>query len=424
MTEGRWLACADKRWRDDVMLVARSIEPSGTCEFADDAETFRKEARTDGRSFLGALVGGEDSGVTDVNLAAAIVADGGVERVVLARRGASGSLRSRALRAGIDLVVDPGEVVAAAGRGKEGADGGLSPFAPAPAVVPEEAMAPDPEEGERHHAPILTFCSGRGGVGKTTLVATAAAVAASWGMNVGVLDLDLSCGNLFSSFGLARGCDLARLGASGPVSPDDIGAVGVAACEGVTLWGPCDLPEMAETAMPAVAELVRGVARIADVVFVDTSTTFTDAVAQAAQESDRLILVSDGSRGSSAALARMGGLAVRLGVARTRIARVENRVNPRAKLDLSTGRAEVGLEAARVLRASEGGDELSDYLASGEVDELVRVGSAFTDSVGTLVAQLLSELGRLPERPETERALARATPHRRFGLFKAKKGVV
>jgi len=32
-----------------------------------------------------------------------------------------------------------------------------------------------------------------------------------------------------------------------------------------------------------VAELVRGVARIADVVFVDTSTTFTDAVAQAAQ---------------------------------------------------------------------------------------------------------------------------------------------
>lgn len=423
MTESRWLACADKRWRDDVMLVARSIEPSSTCEFADDAETFREEARADGRSFLGALVGGEDSGVTDVNLAAAIVADGGVARVVLARRGASGSLRSRALRAGIDLVVDPGEVIAAVTRGKEGADGGLSLFAPAPAAI-EEGTTLGPGEGEQRRAPILTFCSGRGGVGKTTLAATAAAVAASWGMNVGVLDLDLSCGNLFSSFGLARGCDLARLGATGSVSPDDIGAIGVAACEGVTLWGPCDLPEMAETAMSVAAELVRVVARITDVVLVDTSTTFTDAVAQAAQESDRLILVSDGSRGSSAALARMGGLAVRLGVARTRIARVENRVNPRAKLDLSAGRAEVGLEAARVLRASEGGDELSDYLASGEVDELVRVGSEFTDSVGTLVAQLLSELGKLPECPEAERALARATTHRRFGLFKAKRGVV
>lgn len=423
MTEGRWLACADERWRDDVTLVARSIEPSSTCEFADDAEAFREEARAGGRSFLGALVGGRDSGVTDVNLAAAIVADGGVARVVLVRRDASGSLRSRALRAGVDLVVDPGEVAAVVTRGEEGADGGPPPFASAPAV-PEGGAASGPRGDGRHRAPILTFCSGRGGVGKTTLVATAAAVAASWGMSVGVLDLDLSCGNLFSSFGLARGCDLARLGATGLASLNDIGAIGVTACEGVTLWGPCDLPEMAETAMPLTTELVRAVARIADVVLVDTSTTFTDAVAQAAQKSDRLILVSDGSRGSSAALARMGGLAVRLGVARTRIARVENRVNPRARLDLSVGRAEVGLEAARVLRASEGGDELSDYLASGEVDELVRVGSEFTDSVGTLVAQLLSELGRLPERPEAERALARATARRRFGLFKAKRGAV
>jgi len=423
MTEGRWLACADERWRDDVTLVARSIEPSSTCEFVDDAKTFREEARSGGGSFLGAIVGREDSGVTDVNLAAALVADGGVARVVLARRGASGSLRSRALRAGVDLVVDPGEVITAVTRGKEGADGGLSLCAPAPVLL-EEGTVRSPGGDGQCHAPILTFCSGRGGVGKTTLVATAAAVAASWGMSVGVLDLDLSCGNLFSTFGLARGCDLARLVATGLASPDDIGAIGVSACEGVTLWGPCDLPEMAETAMPLTTELVRAVARVADVVFVDTSTTFTDAVAQAAQESDRLILVSDGSRGSSSALARMGGLAVRLGVARTRIARVENRVNPRAKLDLSAGRAEVGLEAARVLRASEGGDELSDYLASGEVDELVKVGSEFTDSVGTLVAQLLSELGRLPERPEAERALARATMHHRFGLFKARREVV
>lgn len=422
MSMSRWLACADERWRDDVETVARSMEPASRCTFVDEADSFREKARIEGASYLGAIVGRRDEGVTDVNLAAAVVEDGGTPRVVLVRRGASGSLRSRALRAGIDLVVDPeGLQVVDSGERKD-RDGGPSTSSPESTTLRANVTHSPDDDASR--APIITFCSGRGGVGKTTLVSAAAAVAAGWGMSVGVVDLDLSCGNLFSSFGLARGCDLARLAAAGLESADDIASIGVRACEGVTLWGPCDLPEMAELAMPLAAQLVRCVAGIVDLVLVDTSTTFTDAVAQAAQLSDRLALVSDGGRGSSAALARMGGLSVRLGVERTRIVRIENRVNPRAKLDLSSNRAEVGLEAARIFRASEGGDEVSDYLASGEVTELVEIGSDFTDSVGTLLAQILSELGRLPECQEVERALARGMQRRRVGLFRSKREVV
>ena len=422
MSMERWLACADERWRDDVEMAARSMEPASRCTFVDEADSFREKARTEGSSYLGAIVGRRDAGVTDVNLAAAVVEDGGTPRVALVRRGASGSLRSRALRAGIDLVVDP-EVLQGVDSGeRKDMDGGPSTSSPESTTL-RESVTHSPDD-DASGAPILTFCSGRGGVGKTTLVSAAAVVAAGWGMRVGVVDLDLSCGNLFSSFGLARGCDLARLASTGLEVVDDMASVGVRACEGVTLWGPCDLPEMAEVAMPLAAKIVRCVAGIVDLVLVDTSTTFTDAVAQAAQLSDRLALVSDGGRGSSAALARMGGLSVRLGVERTRIVRIENRVNPRAKLDLSSNRAEVGLEAARIFRASEGGEEVSDYLASGEVTELVEIGSDFTDSVGTLLAQILSELGRLPECQEAERALARGMQRRRIGLFRSKREVV
>ena len=137
---------------------------------------------------------------------------------------------------------------------------------------------------------------------------------------------------------------------------------------------------------------------------VDTSATFTDAVAQAAQAADRLLLVSDGRPGSLSALARSSGLAVRLGVARTRIARVENRASPRARASLTAGRAEVGLEAARVYRVLEGGAEVAELLAAGQATELVGSGIAFAESVATVLAQLLAELGRLPSCNEAERA--------------------
>ena len=169
--------------------------------------------------------------------------------------------------------------------------------------------------------------------------------------------------------------------------------------------------------------LLAALARATDLVLVDTSPTFSDAVALAVRESDRVVLVHDRRPGSLASLSRTSGLAVRLGVARTRIARLENRVNVRDRTDQAFGRAEVGLEAARAFSVLEGGDEVADYLGYGDAAGLLEVGSPFAESVAACLAQLLQELGVLPEAEAAQHAAEGLAPRRR-GLFGRRREAV
>lgn len=389
---------------DRLLLCAalRSVDPRAALEFVGSADALRRSLLEAAPTELGALVGPAVNGVSSVNLAAAIARDGNARSVVLAERGVTGSLRSRAARAGVDVVLDLESVGAAS-------DGGR------PAAPAAPARGPASVEGPR--APVVVFCSGRGGVGKTSVVATAAAHAASWGLEVCALDLDLACGNLFSCFGLPGGSDLARIGAASDLSCGVVDSLRASVCPGLSVMGPCGLPEASELASVRAGELISTLSTLCDLVLVDTSPTFTDAVAQAAQLADRLVIVSDGGPGTPAALARTSGLAVRLGVARTRIARLENRANPRERANLALCRAEVGLETARVFRAFEGGFEAEDLLASGRALDLVESGSPFSESVATALAQMLEELGSLPDVDQARRAAQGAAGRRRFGLL-------
>lgn len=440
-----WVCLAAGEAMGEVERVVRSLG-GGRCVFATDADELRRKVLAADPGVCSVVVGRLPSGVSDVNVAAAVARDGNAHEVVLVRRGASGSLRSRAARAGIDRVVDPAEF-------GDGTVGGTTKAISGRATTMEDGAGeldePDLEEdlsqagggpanaasggpGARSwtnevlsgqdHAPIITLCSGRGGVGKTTLVAAAAAVASAWGMRVSAVDLDLSCGNLFSCFGLPHASDLSRLADVGDVRDLDVEALGVVEDNGIRVWGPCERPEAAELVTEHVSEVLALAASCSDLVLVDTASTVTDAAAQAAQVSDRLVLVSDGRPGSIASLARVSGLAVRLGVARTRIARVENRADPRTRMDLSAGRAEVGLEAARMFRVLEGGPEVADLVGGGEVMDLVELGSAFTGSVATVLAQMLKELGRLPD-GEASRAAAEPSTRKRGWLARRREAV-
>ncbi len=413
-----WISFCGEPSRPDVTHVCLSLDSSASIEFATSADGLRRAVFESAPGELGVIVGPAPDGVSDVNLAAALAHDGNARRVVLATAGVSGSLRSRAARAGIDLVVDFEEMGEGshAGAGRSAVDGGpraLPAAAPLP-VPPSRARSVAPEG---FVAPVLVFCSGRGGVGKTSIVAAAAAQATLWDLRVVALDLDLSCGNLYSCFGLPGGFDLARIATSSDGEADGVRGVCVGGAPSLRIFGPCERPEMAELVMPHVGDLLERLAHECDLVLVDTSATFTDAVAQAVQRSDRLVLVTDTRPGATAALARMAGLAVRLGVARTRIARLENRASPRSRVDFALGRAEVGLEAARSFRTFEGGAEVSELMSSGDALDLVESGSTFSGSVAAVLAQLLAELGRLPAAQSAQRALEADAPSRHRGLF-------
>lgn len=445
-----WLGYAESSGRREVLQALRRVAPGSAVVFASSASELRERFLDEEPGTVGAIVGHSERGVSDLNLAAAIAHDGRASEVVLVARGASGSLRSRARRAQITRVVDatvaPGlaEVLEGAGEpnapvqpdekrpeAEEKPEARVEGHALAPgdsAPDPSADVAAEPEmvaEGEGQEAsprpdevaPILTVTSGRGGVGKTSLVALMAMVAAGWGMDVAVVDLDLSCGNLHTCFGVMRGPDLARIVRDGATTAELMGRASVRCGEHVQLWGPCERPEMAELVMPHVATLLSYLSARHDLVLVDTSTTFTDGIAQAVQSCDRMLVVHDERAGAIASAARISALAVRLGVARTRIVRVADLADPRARGNAFEGRAELGLETARLHRVVDGGVEAEELLLSGKVAELAASRSDVVTCVSVMLAQTLSELGRLPDNEEARKAAQRSLQRRRFALF-------
>jgi pilus assembly protein CpaE len=181
---------------------------------------------------------------------------------------------------------------------------------------------------------------------------------------------------------------------------------------------------MGELVMPHVATLLSYLASRFDMVLVDTSTTFTDGVAQAVQSCDRLLVVHDERPGAAASAARVSSLAVRLGVARTRIVRVANLGDPRVRPNAFEGRAEVGLETARLHRVVDGGVEAEELLSAGKVGELVAIDSEMVAGVSSLLAQILSELGRLPDDEGARKAAEPRSHKRRLQLFGKRREAV
>lgn len=494
----RWVVSSAAELAVPLERYARACDEAASVTHIGDGPELRRRLRAD---LAGAFVlvgdgAGGPAGLDAVNLAAAVAADGRAAEVVLVTCRGSGSLRSRAKRAGIGSVMDVGELAMAlreaevaerggyaeadsvtghAGVGVAGSDagsgmgavnqtrcsdGGAGYAEGAPVQARRANGAPDSPQGEPSYAgaasdavpgseagaapgaagargsvklaqlmeaaremsgrrppelpqaaaqrkpgvPVITFVSGRGGVGKSTLVACAAHMAAAWGMDVACLDLDLSFGNLFSLCGVPRQTDLAQA-AEGELSDEALESLGVEASEHVHVWGPCRNPEYAEVVHPVVADIIARLTHKHDLVLIDTSASWGDATACAAQMADRLVIVSDERPGAIPALSRCGSLAVRLGIARTRIVRLMNGCDPRMRDATFVARAAVGLECAREIRVPDGGLEVVELMSTGKASELMALDNPMPAAVAHGLAQLLKELGVLPECEGAAKAL-------------------
>ena len=456
----KWFACSSQEAMPVLLKALEILYPSAVVKRTNSPDDARALMLAQLPRHASLMVGPDCEGITSINLAAAVVADGHADEVVLVEHKPSGSLRSRALRAGITRVMSYEDIDELVVRGignshnhsnQTGAVESSKTSVPRTASQNEAAdldepscdVYPDPPASEKQNkaqlphvshdailalpsippgrkensAPVLVFASGRGGVGKTSLAAMSAACADSWGMRVAVLDLDLGSGNLAHCLGVSHPADLSLLSRTSVPTVEQLKAVSTQIDECLYILGPCERPEMAERVAPLVSGLITVMANEFDLVVVDTSTTWTDAVAQAAQSCDRLLLVSDEGRPSPASLSRVASLAVRLGVARTRIMRISNRCDPRSQANALLHRVDIGLETARELRVLEGGDEIGELAASGHLTDLVSYEQDFPDSLSTALAKILEELGRLPECDAAQTALAAPIPRKARGWF-------
>ena len=263
------------------------------------------------------------------------------------------------------------------------------PASPAPAL-PADAAAPS------HRAPVVCVVSGSGGCGKSTIVAAMAHAASLLGLRAAVLDLDLMFGNLYDLLGADAPHDMATLiepSAAGALAESDIVAASMRVAPGVTLWGPVAAPEQAELMARPVELLLDVLRRESDVVLVDTSVFWGDAVAAAVAASDRCLVVGDPSVSSATSAARVIELASRVGVPRTRMSAVFNRFGARGADEDVAMRFEITCALSSKIRIADGGQDLAALMAFGRADEAVGQTSAFATSVREATRKMLVELG-------------------------------
>ena len=269
---------------------------------------------------------------------------------------------------------------------------GTLPSVPAsPATVPPaDAAAPS------HRAPVICAVSGSGGCGKSTIVAAMAHAASLLGLRAAVLDLDLMFGNLYDLLGADTPHDMATLiepSAAGALAESDIVTASMRVAPGITLWGPVAAPEQAELMARPVELLLDVLRRESDVVLVDTSVFWGDAVAAAVAASDRCLVVGDPSVSSATSAARVIELASRVGVPRTRMSAVFNRFGARGADEDVAMRFEITCALSSKIRIADGGQDLAALMAFGRADEAVGQTSAFATSVREATREMLVELG-------------------------------
>lgn len=277
-----------------------------------------------------------------------------------------------------------------------GETGMLSPASASPVPAPS-APAPSADASiPSRRVPVVCAVSGSGGCGKSTIVATMAHAASLLGLRAAVLDLDLMFGNLYDLLGVDASHDMATLiepSAAGALAEPDIVAASMRVAPGVTLWGPVAAPEKAELMARPVELLLDVLRRESDVVFVDTSVFWGDAVAAAVAASDRCLVVGDAAVSSATSASRVIELASRVGVPRTRMSAVFNRFGARGADEDVAMRFEIACALSSKIRIADGGQDLAALMAFGRADEAVGQTSAFATSVREATREMLVELG-------------------------------
>lgn len=277
-----------------------------------------------------------------------------------------------------------------------GETGMLSPASVSPVPAPSAPASAADALAPSHRAPVICAVSGSGGCGKSTVVATMAHAASLLGLRAAVLDLDLMFGNLYDLLGVDAPHDMATLiepSAAGALAEPDIVTASMRVAPGVTLWGPVAAPEKAELMARPVELLLDVLRRESDVVFVDTSVFWGDAVAAAVAASDRCLVVGDAAVSSATSASRVIELASRVGVPRTRMSAVFNRFGARGADEDVAMRFEIACALSSKIRIADGGQDLAALMAFGRADEAVGQTSAFATSVREATREMLVELG-------------------------------
>lgn len=274
-------------------------------------------------------------------------------------------------------------------------------------VLEQEDLAPIEEEifeeieHAVHEAPVVSFVSGRGGVGKSLICSALAACIAESGLRCALIDADFGFGCLYELLGVENpiGFDVSEIERLGLESFIEQSAMRVA--PGLTLWGPCSEPEYAEVAASRLSEVIEILRKEADVLVVDTPSSWTEAAAVAVGVSDRCIVTCDKRLASEASLTRSIELACKLGLPRTKLFCLINRVSSASIDEENAVRLEMQSGVANHMRIPEADTQTFGLMEVGKMIDALERDSAFVHAIDQLRDKLLVELGIKTQVPQS-----------------------
>lgn len=294
---------------------------------------------------------------------------------------------------------------------------GVLPAARPVPTAPGAQAGPGAQAAPAAAAPVVTIVSGRGGTGKTTVLAGLACCAAQWGLRAAVIDADLMFGNVHERLGCDAPPDLAGIAREElPLGKAALARCALLVAPGLTVWGPCALPEEAELVGARMDDLLAALRREADVVLVDTASPWGDAVAAAVAQSERCLVAADLRAGMVPASKRVIGLAAKLGVPRTKMVCVCNRFEARSPVEEFALRLEMEAGLASKTRIAAASAEARELLRLGRTAEVLKRQEPFSDDIRKFARLLLRELGCVIAPPAEPAAAPHDAARRRFKL--------
>ena len=259
-----------------------------------------------------------------------------------------------------------------------------------------------PPAGMDEHVPTICFASARGGVGRTALAVLSAIALAREGMTVALIDLNFQFGTCLGYLGAESTDGLFDMGT--PVDRVRIDARSLARCRvtpesGLVAYEFCQVPEQAEVLAGMASDLVRAARAGADVAVVDLPVGVDETVAQVLDLADRCLFVTDQRPLALESLAVQQELCARMGVARTKLATVMNRCDPRHRDEGFLSRVRFEVQTPQVMQVVDGGADVAQMLSIGSAGELFSARNRFALSAADMAHALCVDMGCLGDAP-------------------------
>lgn len=231
---------------------------------------------------------------------------------------------------------------------------------------------------------VVAFVGARGGAGRSTLASLLASLAARGGIDTGLLDLDLQFGDLSLLFGSSSDASLYEL----TDCADDISipeGFGRTVLENLTLYTPTPAPEAVELLAGRVGSAVAALAGRHKLLVVSTGAFWTLLHAELLESSDQVVCVLDHTVPGVRATAVLSQRLERLGVPRTRLLYVVNKVRSVGVNPKEVARA---LDVERVWTIPDGGPDVSLALDAGGVDLVADMKTPVTPAVSAVLDEV------------------------------------